>query len=246
MSTTAVSQAETSPFEELRSRIEQVPSERDWSVYQAVRVELWTTRVAAEEFGLSQTRVCQIVQRVAAFIAEAVPVPSKAGEARQVAAGRQLAADRVDYLYGEALRCFRVSQSNKSEGCKPGRRNFGETRYLLAAARLAMQASTLPQPKQLWQAAEEQPAASEEKKPAAEPRQTCSAKPTEQSRGASPPASQPAATAAAKQGCADPSRGNEAVNRVAPRPVQNDLTSGQEGNVKRGQCVGQGDFSQTG
>lgn len=241
--TAAVSQAETSPFEELRGRIEQVPSERDWNVYQAVRVELWTTRVAAEEFGLSQTRVCQIVQRVAAFIAEAVPVPSKEGEAQQVAAGRQLAADRIDYLYGEALRCFRISQSNKSEGCKPGRRNFGETRYLLAAARLAMQASTLPPPKQLWQAAAEQPDVT---KPAAKAPQTCSAPAAEQSRVAPLPATQPAASAATKPGCAEPSRGNEPVNRVAPRPVQSDVTNRQEGNVERGQRVGQEDFSQTG
>lgn len=234
----AVSQAETSPFDELRGSIEQVPSERDWRVYQVVRVEQWTTRLAAEEFGLSQTRVCQIVQRVAAFIAEAVPVPSKEGEARQVAAGRQLAADRVDYLYGEALRCFRMSQSNKTDGRKPGRRNFGETRYLLAAARLALQASTLPQPQQLWQADEEQPAA--------KPQQDCSAPSAEQPRVASPSSTQPAASGVAKQGCADPSRGNEPVNRVAPRPVQSDPASGQDGNVKRGQRVGQGDFSQTG
>lgn len=238
----AVSQAEASPFEELRGRIEQVPTERDWQVYQAVRVEQWTTRVAAEEFGLSQTRVCQIVQRVAAFIAAAVPVPSKEGEARQLAAGRQLAADRVDYLYGEALRCFRVSQSNKADNCKPGRRNFGETRYLLAAARLALQASTLPQPQQLWQAAEEQPAAREEK-PAAEPQQPCSAPRAEQPRVVPPSATQPAASAAVKKGCAEPSRRNEPVNRVAPRPVQSDTASGQDGNVNCGQ---QAEYSQTG
>jgi hypothetical protein len=244
--TAAVSPSETSPFEELRGRIEQLPSGRDWSVYQAVRVEQWTTRVAAEEFGLSQTRVCQIVQRVAAFIAEAVPVPSKEGEARQVAVGRQLAADRIDYLYGEALRCFRISQSNKSEGCKPGRRNFGEARYLLAAARLAMQASTLPPPKQLWQADEEQPVERDVTKAAAKAPQTCSAPSAEQSRVAPPPATQPVASAAAKQVCAEPSRGNEPVNRVAPRPVQNEDTSGPADNVKRRQPLGQADFSQTG
>lgn len=249
MSAANVSQAETSAFDELRGRIAQLPSERDWNVYQAVRVESWTTRVAAQEFGISQTRVTQIVQRTAAFIAEALPTPSKQDEARQIAAGKQLAADRIDYLYGAAMRCFRMSQSTEKGNCTNGRRNYGEMRYLMAAARLASIATTFPLPRQLWQADEEtldseaQPAneskperrkatTSPKTKPTTSTREatteTCSAPLVEQPATAEVPPSPSSATAAAMLSYVEQSRSSGASVATAARPVQTTAASGSK------------------
>jgi hypothetical protein len=240
MSAAEVGQAETSAFDGLRGKIAQ-PSERDWNVYQAVRVESWATRVAAQEFGISQTRVIQIVQRTAAFIAEVLPAPSKQLEAQQLAAGKQLAADRIDYLYGAAMRCFRMSQSTEKGNCTNGRRNYGEMRYLMAASRLATIASTLPLPRQLWRADEEtldseaqpaceskperrQTASPPKSKPAASNRvaaaETCSAPAVEQPAPAEVPPSPSSATAAAMLSYVEQSRSSGATGNAVAHPVQ--------------------------
>lgn len=241
MSAAEVSQAETSAFDSLRGKIAQVPSERDWNVYQAVRVESWATRVAAEEFGISQTRVSQIVQRTAVYIAEALPAPAKERDAQHLAAGKQLAADRIDYLYGSAMRCFRMSQSTEKGNCTNGRRHYGEMRYLMAASRLAMIASTLPLPRKMWWPDEETPdseaqpaseskperrqaASSPKSKPVASnreaPAETCSAPAVEQPAAAAGPLSPSSATAAAMLSYVEQSRGSGAAANVAARPVQ--------------------------
>jgi hypothetical protein len=210
----------------------QLPSERDWALYQAVRVEQWPTRAAAEGFGISQTRVCQIVQRTATFVAQAVTVPTKAEEAQQLAAGKQLAADRIDYLYGQAMSCFRYSKeaSNGKNGCTTGRRSYGDMRYLNAAARFALIASTLPLPRQCWMGDVAEEPASEPKaeraKPTSrtsKPAETCSAPPTEQPVPAAAEPSPSDATAAAMLGCVEASRDDKGSATTNARPVQPDV-----------------------
>ena len=130
------------------------PSERDWEVYRLVRVEQRSTRAVAKVAGISQTRVCQVVERTAAFVVAATPVLAKDDEARRIAVARQLAAERIDFLVGAALRCFRQSvcaeKVIRQESGKPARttirQNFGEVRYLNTAARLALLAAKLPLP----------------------------------------------------------------------------------------------------
>jgi hypothetical protein len=202
--------------------------------------------VAAQEFGISQTHVNQIVQRTAAFIAEALPTPSKQDEAQQLAAGKQLAADRIDYLYSAAMRCFRMSQSTEKGNCTNGRRNYGEMRYLMAASRLATIASALPLPRQLWRADEEtldseaqpanesklerrQTASPPKTKPATSTREatteTCSAPLVEQPATAEVPPSPSSATAAAMLSYVEKSRSREATVNAAARPVQTTAAS---------------------
>ncbi len=215
MSTTATSQRDPNRIDDLRSQLEQLPSERDWAVYRAVHIEQWTTREVAAELGISQTRVCQIVQRTAAFVAQAVLVLSKEEEPRQLAAGKQLAADRIDFLYGEAVRCFRLSQERGKSDCSQGRVQHGEVRYLQTAAKLAILASTLPPPRSSWQTEiAEQPTASNQVK------ETCSAPPVEQPEAAPPNEAAKSATAAAMVGCVEQSRGNVRAERANARPVQ--------------------------
>jgi hypothetical protein len=251
MSVADVSQDRTNAFDDLHRRIEQVPSERDWALYQAVRVEQWPTRAAAEGFGISQTRVCQIVQRTAAFIAQAVTVPSKEDEARQLAAGKQLAADRIDYLYGQAMTCFRYSQG-KENSCTTGRRSYGDTRYLHAAARLALIASTLPLPRQAWPGELPEEPASEPKtktKSAArgnQPAETCSTPPVEQPVEPASEASAPTATAAAMLSCVEQSRDNPAPKTSASRPVQSPASGGgARSKITPRQATRRAEFFQT-
>lgn len=251
MSGADVGQDRKNAFDDFHRRIEQVPSQRDWALYQAVRVEQYPTHAAAEGFGISPTRVCQIVQRTAAFIAQAVTVPSKEDEAQQLAAGKQLAADRIDYLYSQAVTCFRYSQG-KENGCSTGRRSYGDMRYLHAAARLALIASTLPLPRHAWPGALPEEPASEPKpksKSAArgkQPAETCSAPPVEQPVEPVLEGSATAATAAAMLSCVEQSRDNSAPKTSAARPVQSaDSSGGPESKITPRQATRRADFFQT-
>ena len=51
-------------------RIRRAPSFRDQEIYARVQTQNRTQRQAAEEFGISQGRVCQVIKRVTAWIAE--------------------------------------------------------------------------------------------------------------------------------------------------------------------------------
>ncbi len=242
MSATATMPDDNKRAEDLRSAIKQLPSERDWAVYQAVRIEQWPTRAVAAELGISQARVCQMVQRTATFIALTAPVITKDEEPRQLAAGKQLAADRIDFLYGEALRCFRMSQSPEQADCtKHGSHRYGDVRYLHAAARLAILASTLPPPQQLTYAAvAEQPAANNC------PPETCSAPPAEQPETAQADLAPSSATAAVKTVCGEQTARNETNQRATARPVQKQASVRNEAAITPRQGARRQEFLQTG
>ena len=86
------------------------PTGRDFEVYSAVRVQERTTREVAAEFKISQTRVCQIVERVALFMLEAVPEATEQNHAKRVQLAEQVAAMRVQHLYGTAVRDYEASK----------------------------------------------------------------------------------------------------------------------------------------
>jgi hypothetical protein len=134
------------------------PSGRDFAVYELITVQQKTTREVAAAAEVSQTRVCQIVRRVGEFLTEVTP-PAKEGEKeRQIRVGEQIAAERVQYLYGLAVRSFERSQGNQRTERKSAlgpmdkgtvvtlRSSCGDTRYLAAAGRLALLAMKLPAP----------------------------------------------------------------------------------------------------
>ena len=218
--------SDTGTLENLRQWAEQVPSERDWEVYRCVKVEERSTRITAEEFGISQTRVCQIVERVAGYVVATAPVLTKEEEAQRLSASKQLAAERINYLYGQALRCFQRSQCTEQivrqshehgkSGCTTTRENRGDARYLQAAARLALMGGTLPQLAQRTTETDITPA-----------KEDCSGSAVEQGDAVSNVVPASSATAAAMMSCVEQSRSETPTASGVARPVQPSPTRSQ-------------------
>ena len=120
------------------------PSWRDFEVYRLVIVGGKSTREAAEEFRLSQTRVCQIVERMRAWQAEVLPAESPLPEAGLLRLSQNIACERIDFLYGEAMAAWRRSQGETTQTRTSGygdefvttKFSCGDPKYLLAASRL--------------------------------------------------------------------------------------------------------------
>ncbi|HEX5105625.1 MAG TPA: hypothetical protein VFV87_17520, partial [Pirellulaceae bacterium] len=121
------------------------PSERDFSVFEHVTVDGGTTRSAALEFGISQTRVCQILDRVRAWLDEVLPDCDKAATQRQLDLAVALAGDRLDALYGRAVEAWEISAGKiiRTRTTPMGSQvtttttSQGDPRYLAAAGKLA-------------------------------------------------------------------------------------------------------------
>src|SRR5690349_3243065 len=92
------------------------PSARDFQVYQRVTLEAATTRQAAADFAISQTRVRQIIQRVSQWLAETLPPRTDATDASHLNLAQHLAADRLQYLYGQAMHGWRLTSEAKYAG----------------------------------------------------------------------------------------------------------------------------------
>lgn len=120
------------------------PTGRDFEIYRRVRVDLWSTREAAAEAEVSQSRVCQIVRKVAKFLEEATPSEhdEKEDRRRRAHVAEQLAAERVEAMYGRAVRSF--DMSIRIVPPSQGKSNFGEQKYLFAAGRLGHLTGKLP------------------------------------------------------------------------------------------------------
>jgi hypothetical protein len=92
------------------------PSGRDFFVYERVVLELKSTRQAAEEAEISQTRVRQIVRRVIEWLGETLPEETELSQAKQLRVGRQIAADRLEAHYREAARKWRSTEQPRFAG----------------------------------------------------------------------------------------------------------------------------------
>ena len=102
-------------------------------------------RGAAGYYDLSQTRICQIVQRVAEWQANVVPKAAEQHSADELAVlAKNTAGRRLQYIYDEALLAWRESQgqscvvhnNNKGDIERVMKKEFGQPRYLhLAIAR---------------------------------------------------------------------------------------------------------------
>src|SRR5262245_5881310 len=132
------------------------PRGRDFEVFSAVILAGKSTREAAAGFKLSQTRVCQIVERVRKWQVEvlgtahhAEPQPS---EERLLHLAKCIAAGRLDHLYGESMEAWRRSQGQlkKTRSSRYGDEvtttsvSCGDTKYLVAAMRLSKAQAELP------------------------------------------------------------------------------------------------------
>jgi hypothetical protein len=89
------------------------PTERDFRIYERVVLAGISTRQAASEFRLSQTRIRQLVQRVSQWLTETVPAQSEATDAAHLCYARHVAAARLEYFYSEAMEGWRSDRQPK-------------------------------------------------------------------------------------------------------------------------------------
>src|SRR5437762_13377427 len=92
------------------------PSDRDFQIYQRLMIDGASTRQAASDCSLSQTRVRQIASRVAHWMAESLPPSSEAADASYLRLAQHIAADRLQFLYGEAMHGWRATHQAKYAG----------------------------------------------------------------------------------------------------------------------------------
>jgi hypothetical protein len=92
------------------------PSARDFQIYQRLTLEGASTRQAAADFSLSQTRIRQIVERVTHWLAETLPKPTETEDAAYLRLAQHIAADRLQFLYSEAMHGWRATHQAKYAG----------------------------------------------------------------------------------------------------------------------------------
>lgn len=141
---------QSSPFPSLP------PSWRDFQIYRLVKVERCSTRHAARSLQVSQTRVCQILNRVGEYLGELLlATDSEEGRRRDLLLAEQLAAEMMESFSKQAVlawkRSEKVTISLPEEGSEDEEprvmRTPGNIRYLLAAAKIAECQAKLPTPK---------------------------------------------------------------------------------------------------
>jgi hypothetical protein len=113
----------------MQTELKLPPSGRDFQVYQRVIVDAASTRQAASEFSLSQTRVRQVVQRVADWLDKELPAASEESDKTKLWLAKHVAADRLQTLLCETMSGWRKSH---------------ETKYCGMAIRLITAQSKLP------------------------------------------------------------------------------------------------------
>jgi hypothetical protein len=131
------------------------PSGRDFEAYRLVKVERKSTRQAAKLLRMSQTRVCQVVARVARYLVDVTEPEDETRLEKQLAVARQVAAEEINYCKDRALLSFdsrrtlrTVKEIKDAEGKVTTvtfhRESVNESRFLLTIARLGKFSSTLP------------------------------------------------------------------------------------------------------
>jgi hypothetical protein len=167
------------------------PSERDFQVFRFVRVELHSTRAAAEVFGISQTRVRQVVSRVVEYLLATAREGLEEDEqepAGSLTVAQQIARMQLEHLYQKAMEAWHKSQEANGFGMA----SLGQTKYLSLAARIALALAKVPMhapPRTREEELEDEG----EREVYAPPVEDCS--PLAVSRSAPPVASQPAGDA---------------------------------------------------
>lgn len=100
----------------MQTELKLPPSGRDFQVHQRVIVDAASTRLAASEFSLSQTRVRQVVQRVSEWLTKELPAASKENDQVQLWLAKHVAADRLQSLLSETMDGWRKSHDTKNFG----------------------------------------------------------------------------------------------------------------------------------
>jgi len=117
------------------------PTERDFEIYRRVKFECVSTRDAAGDFNLSQTRVRQIVTRVVEYLVESVPASVREDDSsEQLYVAQQLARGQLEFLYERAIRAWERSETPAQRG-EP---RLGKVCYLGLATRITMCMAKVP------------------------------------------------------------------------------------------------------
>ena len=176
------------------------PSERDFEVYRRTAVEGRTTREAAAEFNISQTRVMQLREKVFEWIGNHVPPLARLEPAERLRVAQTLACEQLQHQYDEAMHAWRTSATavhvtryvgrSLEDGVTMVKESQGDPRYLRLATQISKAISklgmaTVPNPETALPVAALQTASVEG---ADHPQGDCS------ENGALEPMSQPAAT----------------------------------------------------
>jgi len=129
---------------ELPSTRQAPPSERDFELFFAVQAQCLSTRAAAERFGISQTRVLQVRDRVAEWLGGTL-LPLRSLSVRQrVGVVGEMARHRIEFLLSQAVEAWHASKGTTTkvrvgESLNEVTTTYttqGEIRYLIAASRL--------------------------------------------------------------------------------------------------------------
>jgi hypothetical protein len=208
------------------------PSERDFEVYRLTVVEGRSTRAAAEEMGLSQTRVMQIRERVCDWIATELPARDETTKEQRLRGAEYAAVQRLGYLYESACDAWRASCGPEIVQRQAGvmgdivtttRMSQGKTCYLSQAQRIAAQMAKWPQETLPVRAAEEEEPAEElpsESNEVPHPEEDCSADTVCEPEAACKPALLVEPTSSANERCDERANERSAELRSFPRPVQ--------------------------
>jgi hypothetical protein len=123
------------------SQVKLPPSERDFEMYRSVMFHNQSTRAAAANYGISQTRVRQVLMRVVEFLCLAVPesLPKTTKEKRLYAA-EQIGRMQLEHLYGEAIQMWRKSQEVRSLTSA----SLGQVSFLNQAMKISVALSRVP------------------------------------------------------------------------------------------------------
>jgi len=120
------------------------PSERDFQVFESVVIDGASTRQAAAEFGVSQSRIVQIRRHVAEWMGAEVPETPRLTPIQRLRVAADIAERRADHLYSKAMDGWRASQQPETRICRGSlgnqtqttRERHGDPRYLWAAMRI--------------------------------------------------------------------------------------------------------------
>ena len=220
----------------VESAREMPPGERAFEVYRLIEVVGLSTRAAAQQIGLSQTRVVQLRNSVESWVARQPNASAGLTKQQRVQAAEYKAGLRLDHLYSLALEAFRQSQGPEivSEEGSGGARTIttklsqGNTRYLQMAMRIAAQQSRIPLTPIACDCGDEAELSVRQADPVmvSPPEEDCSPASAEQSPCAEATAKPLAAKAAATSDCSKPAkRGEDASHDFASDlfPVQTDI-----------------------
>ena len=207
------------------------PSGRNFEVFEAVIVGGKSTRDAAGQFRLSQSRVCQIVRRMQAWQAEVLTSEQHLTDEEQLRLSKDIAGHRLNHLYCEVMGAWRRSQgdfkqtrsSRYGDEVTTTKSSYGDPKYLVAATRLIKAAAdlgvagSLPYPDD-----EEEPGRPEVRPTATHPVEDCSQNGHARSVPAPAAMNSAAAKAGSEQTSAELSPQHALARRALLAPVQQD------------------------